>query len=448
METWSGGIWEMLELILIWAGLLLLLIITTARRPGEGGALTLSYFLGLSLIHIPGLIAFLGFASGLSDRGMTRLGGEMTVLGMAAFVAGTILARVTARPGGRLATETPSHRAQTLSRFGRRAFAIGIVSYFVLLPLSSTVPSFTAVVSAVATLLILGFWLVLYSGEVASDQRRTLAVILLLPVLPLATLVTGGFLGYGVYWVLSILAFFFVVARRRVWFYLAAPLVAYLGLSLFVTYMGQRSGIREVVWLERSSLVDRLVRVSTLATEFQLLDLNSPKHVAALDDRLNQNGLVGVTVQRHEDGWSDFAYGGTVAWWALIPRALWPDKPAIGGGGELVTTYTGIRFAAGTSVGAGQVMEFYVNFGVPGLLIGFATLGFVLMRLDHGIMRALAADDMHGLLLRAMPGLALLQPGGNLLEILVASVAAYAGARLILYTGIFEIRFNAGAKQA
>ena len=34
-------------------------------------------------------------------------------------------------------------------------------------------------------------------------------------------------------------------------------------------------------------------------------------------------------------------------------------------------------------------------------------------------MRSLAADDMRGLLLRAMPGLTLLQPGGNLLEILV-----------------------------
>ncbi len=65
------------------------------------------------------------------------------------------------------------------------------------------------------------------------------------------------------------------------------------------------------------------------------------------------------------------------------------------------------------------MLEFYINFGIPGVLIGFLGLGYLLMRLDRGIMRSLAADDMRGLLLRAMPGLMLLQPGGNLLEILV-----------------------------
>jgi hypothetical protein len=60
------------------------------------------------------------------------------------------------------------------------------------------------------------------------------------------------------------------------------------------------------------------------------------------------------------------------------------------------------------------------------------------MWLDLG-MRALAADDMRGLLLRAMPGLTLLQPGGNLLEMLVACVAGYGAARLISSLKFFEI---------
>jgi len=50
------------------------------------------------------------------------------------------------------------------------------------------------------------------------------------------------------------------------------------------------------------------------------------------------------------------------------------------------------------------LLEFYINFGIPGVLIGFLGLGCLLMRLDHGMMRSLAAGDARGLLLRGMPG--------------------------------------------
>jgi len=61
----------------------------------------------------------------------------------------------------------------------------------------------------------------------------------------------------------------------------------------------------------------------------------------------------------------------------------------------------------------------------------------VLMRLDLGIMRSLRSADMRGLLLYAMPGLTLMQPGGNLLEIMVAVVGAIVASRLIILGGFF-----------
>ena len=149
----------------------------------------------------------------------------------------------------------------------------------------------------------------------------------------------------------------------------------------------------------------------------------------------------------HEDGWAPFAYGATIPLWALIPRAVWSDKPVVGGGGDIVSDFTGIRFAESTSVGAGQVLEFYINFGIPGVLIGFLGLGYLLMRLDQGIMRSLAADDTRGLLLRAMPGLMLLQPGGNLLEILVGCVAAYVGAHLVISLRFFDVPLAARSRR-
>jgi hypothetical protein len=429
----------MLGLLLIWVALLMALVIFAVGRPGRGGALTLAYFLGLSLIHVPGMLPFLDPDSGLPDWDETQLGFEMTILGMAAFVTGAVLARWIDRRRAAVKGAPPRQRAQMFERLGLRTLMLGVVAYFVLVPLSFRGPSLTSLVSPLATLLILGLWLVLYGTAVSTDRRRTLATLALLPLLPMATLVTGGFLGSGVYWVLSVVAFLFVITRRRIWFYVAAPPVVFLGLSLFVTYMGQRTGIREFLGEEQVGLLNRLDRVSSIITEFELLDLSSPTQVIVLDARLNQNWLVGTGVMNHEDGGAPFAYGGTIPLWALIPRVVWPGKPAVGGGGDIVSDFVGARFAEGTSVGTGQVLEFYINFGIPGVLIGFLGLGYLLMWLDEGIMRSLTADDMRGLLLRAMPGLMLLQPGGNLLEILVGCVAAYVTAHLVISLRFFNV---------
>jgi len=429
----------LLELLLVWMALLVALVVFAIGRPGEGGALTLAYFLGLSLIHVPGVLPFLGSGSGLGDLEETQIGLEMTILGMAALVFGAVLARRIDRRRAAARGAPPRRRAQAFERLGWRAVAVGVVAYFVVVPLSFRVPSLTSIVSPLGTLLILGLWLTLYGASVAADRRRTLATLALLPLLPLATLVTGGFLGYGIYWVLSIVTFLFVITERRTWFYLGAPAAVFLGLSLFVTYMGQRGMIREVEWQEHGGMLDRLDRVSAIVTDFQLLDLASPEQAITLDGRLNQNALVGAAVIYHEDGSAPFAYGATVPLWALIPRAVWPDKPGVAGSGDVVSQFTGIRFAEGTSVGVGQVLEFYINFGIPGLLIGFFGLGYLLMWLDQGIMRALAADDTRGFLLRAMPGLTLLQPGGSLMEILVGCVSAYVGAHLVISLRFFDV---------
>ncbi|MGD9614951.1 MAG: hypothetical protein AB7H90_03010 [Alphaproteobacteria bacterium] len=426
----------MTELLILWIALLVALLVLAVGPPGRGGALTLAYFLALSLIHVPGVLVSLGIDPDLADIADTRLGFEVTLAGMAAFVAGAVAARLTGRTRPETVHGAPDPSAG-FGSLGWRALAIGAGSYLLLSSAFGRLASATAIVSSFPNLLILGFWMLYYHPGAPADPRRRVLALGLLPLLPLTTLVTGGFLAYGIHWVLGILAFCYVVARCRLWIYLASPLLVFLGLSLFVTYMGQREAIRDVVWHEQASLFDRVEQVSRILTDFQLLDLSSDAHLTAIGDRLNQNALVGAAIARHQAGYYDLAYGGTVPLWGFVPRALWPDKPAVGGGGSLVSEYTGIPFAEGTSVGAGQALEFYINFGIPGVLAGFAGLGFLLMRLDLGIVRAFASGDLPGLLLRAMPGLSLLQPGGNLLEILVALVGAVLGAVALLYSGVF-----------
>lgn len=109
---------------------------------------------------------------------------------------------------------------------------------------------------------------------------------------------------------------------------------------------------------------------------------------------------------------------------SLVPRALWPDKPVVGGGGDVVTKYTGIRFERSTSVGAGQVLEFYVNFGTWAVIGGFLIYGLLLGCMDVTIIESLRHGDRRSFLLWFMIAVSLLQPGGNLVEIAACAAAA------------------------
>lgn len=423
-------------LLVAWLAIFTALLISAIGRPGERGALTLSYFLGLSLIHVPGILSFLDPTSDVMGREPTRTGFEMTLIGMTAFAAGAIAARRTLH---KPVPTSGSVSSAALADIGWRLFGLGAMAYFVLIPGTRLVPSAVSIVSSMATLMIVGLWLRLYSGVIVRNAGRVLSTLGGLPLLPLATLTTGGFIGYGVNWALSVVTFHFVVTRRRRWYFLLAPVVVFLGLSLFVSYMGQRTGIRDAVWREHATLGDRLERISAIVTNFQVLDLGNTSQQRALTDRLNQNLFVGLGVERHRAGLVDLYYGSTVAPLALIPRAIWPDKPEVGGSRDLVSSFTGVAFAPGTSVGVGSVLEFYMNFGVPGLIVGFAGLGFTLMWLDLMVMAALATGDVRSLLLSAMPGLVLLQPGGSFLEIIVGAAAAYVTARCVVLVPVFGV---------
>src|SRR5258708_38913691 len=255
----------MLGLLFIWAALLAALVIFAVRSQAKGGALTLAYFVGLSLIHVPGVLVFLDGGTLLPNGEETLRGFEMTLIGMAAFVFGAVIAARRHKPATGTEVLFTSSRIQAFESIGWRLMAIGALAYFVLVPLSFAVSSLTSPIAALGTLLVIGIWLRLYASVVANDQPKMLATLALVPLLPFATVVSGGFMSYGTYWALSAVAFLFVIVRKRVWFYVAALPVVYLGLSLFVTYMGERVAIRQVVQ-QQATFAERLSRVSPIIT--------------------------------------------------------------------------------------------------------------------------------------------------------------------------------------
>ena len=425
----------MIELMLVWAALAAWCIALVWRR--GPGTLLLAYFFGLSLIHVPGAINHLGVIdpAGGSE---TRLGFAVTLLGVAAMLAGvsgyrlvkgSAPAAIITRKRGQ--PRTPEDTA--FGRSGQRMTIIGLLVYFLVVPIAVIIPSFTAIVSAMGSLLIVGYWALLKSAAEDGNRRRLRLLVLSLPLLPLLTLISGGFAGYGIYFMLAVLSLYFQITRLRRVILLVAPVAGWLGLSLGVAYLDGRSEIREVVWYQQSGLGDRLERVFDIFENFELYSWNDRNHVRNIDMRLNQNLIVGMAVDRVESGQVALAYGGTAPLWSLVPRVLWPDKPPVGGGRDVVSRYTGLYFASGTSVGAGQPFEFFVNFGWAGLVAGFIFWGILLAHLDHGLARGLRQSDPKRLLYYGMPGMALLQPGGNLMEILISFIAATIAARLAFW---------------
>ncbi|MEC9344707.1 MAG: hypothetical protein VYB54_00680 [Pseudomonadota bacterium] len=83
----------------------------------------------------------------------------------------------------------------------------------------------------------------------------------------------------------------------------------------------------------------------------------------------------------------------------LQPRFLFPDKEDLGSDSDITSEFTGLRVAGvrqNTSIGLGYIPQFYIDFGVFGVILGSFVLGcmmglFLLMLRSSAILPRLAA---------------------------------------------------------
>ncbi len=310
------------------------------------------------------------------------------------------------------------------------------LALYLVAPLAAFVPSVSALVSTGATLAAVGVGLKCWQAWALGQTARMWRWLALTALFPLVTVLTQGFLGYGFVAVLIVLAFVASLHRPSLATVAAGVLVFYGGLSIYVTYMRDRSDIREVVW-GGEAVERRLGQLQDTFFDVEWFDPRNPQHLKRINERLNQDFLIGAAVLYLRDGWVPYANGGTLtaAAAAVIPRAVWPNKPVVAGSGDIVTTYTGIRFVYGTSVGVGQVMELYVNFGTSGVILGFIVIGMLVTLIDRQAALHLQLGDIRSFALWYMPGLSLLQIGGTLGE--VAATAA-ASAVVVVAIGVLS----------
>ncbi|MEX0890906.1 MAG: hypothetical protein WEB88_01970 [Gemmatimonadota bacterium] len=425
---------EWIVVLAVWILPVFILIGAAWAQPDRTAGLLIAYVANLWLIHWPAAgIQALPWMHSLSPV-ETLAGFQLSLLGVWAFtIGGLILAPLTLSlfESSRAAAVAPAPREPS-ARVPGLYLALGVMAFLALPIAGAVIPGIAAVGSGVTLLVVVGLALKAWTAYHHGNTARQLLWLGAGAVLPLLTLVSRGFVSFGAAAFISLAALTLVYVRPR-WRLLAGMLlVGYVGFSFYVTYMRDRGAIRSVVW-GGGAVAERLGTLSNLATDFEWFDPTDLTHLRRIDARLNQNFLVGASVAHMEAGLAHPAVGETLwlAAIAAIPRAIWPEKPSAGGSGDLVTRFTGIPFAEGTSVGIGQVMEFYVNFGVPGVAIGFLLFGLALGVIDTVAGRRLWRGDWEGYAVVLVVGLATIQPGGAIVEVVASAFGGLVGVLAI-----------------
>ncbi len=400
------------------------------RTPSVG--LPLAYLLSLSMIHLlGGVIYALPWYEPQGDY-LLQAGASATQVatgfvtsayGVLGFGLGSIflapwMVRVVKPDWLREIPQRPALRLPA------RLLQIGLFFFLVVTPLARVIPGLQAISAAGLYLFVAAICLSCWQAWHQRDGKQFILWLAMACSLPLVTIVTIGFISYGAAATLVVLIFVSSFYRPRWQTITAACLVVILGLSIYVTYMRDRGEIRRIVWGGESFSSRYEIMLATFRN-FETIDLKNQDHLELIDTRINQNGIVGQAVEYIGNQRATFAEGETMvaAMVAPIPRLLWPDKPVMAGSGNLVSDYTGQKFAEGTTVGVGQVLEFYLNFGYGGVFLGFLILGMALRVVDMVAAYKLVCGNYWGFITWFLPGLAMIQPGGSLAEV-VGSMAS------------------------
>jgi hypothetical protein len=394
-------------------------LLWSLRRTQISLGLPIAYLFLLLLLHVPGAFAHVVGSDFLADSEETATGIYLTAIGVVSFVVGVSLS-------GRSALR-PINYMVDRAQYRKFCLLWGWLVVFGLSPLHN-VSTLGAAVDWGGGIWMLGVLL----GLRTALQRRDFKAMALwggaLSVYPIFMLLIGGFLSYGATAV-AIAGSVLAICSSKYWRVVIGILViTFVGVSLFVNYFQHRDEIRAAVW-GGASMAERVDAVLSIARDFEWFGSANEAQLQAIDLRLNENNyFVGLATERIDQGQVDYLYGRSL--WdgvlALVPRALWPEKPVFAGGMDIDREMTGLDLSENSSWGVGQVMEFHINFGIPGVVVGFLAFGWLLGLLDRKAAEAERTGNLGRLFLFFLPGAALVQPEHSMVELTGAAGAALA----------------------
>jgi hypothetical protein len=314
-----------------------------------------------------------------------------SVLGCLAMVGGLAIAWLPNRPG----LPASSNRA-VLSQtrwinpyFGWFVFGIGALAMLGESVLHR-VPTLGTAVHSLSSFTTLGL-LVLLAVALRNRQFGPLAAMLAIyaPITLMRAFATGHTPAKVS---LLIPAVCIIAANRRIT-WKSVAFVSVFGF-MFLTLMSGWMKTREIIrggHLEGLSYSEKALRFLPAwfdATWDNALDIEAANDT--IRDRVDMTNILAMQV-RFQPRRQPYAYGGTLfdAGVAMVPRVLWPRKPAIAGGTAFVSKYTGMVRHAGdtTSIGLPYQFELYANGGPLFVVTGLFVVGYVCGRMERGLFR-------------------------------------------------------------
>lgn len=338
--------------------------------------------------------------------------------GLLAFCLGVIAYLRFRRKPVKAPEDFDGNTSLNVRKLARKFFIYGFIINIGLEAVTRNIPSLNMIVAVSFKFFVIGLVLYLWDSMKSEKTKRFYLVLgAALICLPIYTMVSDGFMSFAINALIPLFALTILYFKPRKQLVLLLACLFWVGASFFVNYMQIRDDLREAVWHESSSEKAFSILEGSMRN-FEGFNPKKISHLEALDLRLNQNSFIGLAKEYIEQGNIDFAKGRTLnyALIAMVPRSIWPDKPVYGGSMGIVADYSGLRLDESTSFGVGQVMEFYINFGMIGVFSGFFILGIVIAYFDINAGACLAANNYHKFVYWFLPGLGFINSLGLFAE--------------------------------
>lgn len=355
----------------------------------------------------------------LAGIGYTRIsvakGMQVSMIGYLAMAAGIYLTSYFRQPYN-LEFDRSHYPAQFL-RIAERAMLIVGGGFFVAIlvaPWLTAVPSLGAVVFSSRSLLPVAICFALLRRVWLGEGMSLWQIGLLTAAIPLANLLGNAILAESLATVIFISCFWLAIVGRRLGVgraLLALALGSYAFLFLSINYLLVRGEFRDVVWEPTSTFSERVDALGTALSKFTPLSSEDEDQLFALDARLDQALFTGMAVEKLEYQPDTYENGSTLmaGVFSFVPRIIWTTKP-VRGGSEFLTKHTGYEASNETTYGIGPFFEFYVNFGLFGVIFFSLLLAALVRWIDLRCYRAMVIGRMTEAVPLAVGGLALVQP--------------------------------------